>query len=254
MAGIVPGILVGLSLMVCSFVIALRRGYPTESLLSFGEVTRSFMVCLPALFAPVIILGSIFTGIVTPTEAAVIAVMYAIVVGRWVYGDLEWRMIPEMLRKTGEMTAAMMLIIGAGDALAWVLTVENFSQIFSQWIVSLAGGKFHPDAGQHLPPDPGRPMPLAPALLLTTPILLPLVKGVGVDPLHFGMIVVCNLAISICSPPVGNTLFIAAKLARGARGATSLALIPFILINIVDAPPHHLLPILQPVAAGPVRE
>src|SRR5512139_1974461 len=142
MAGIVPGILVGISLMICSFIIALRRGYPTESLLGLSEVVRSFLVCLPALFAPVIILGSIFTGIVTPTEAAVIAVVYAIVVGRWVYGDLEWRMIPGMLRKTGEMTAVMMLIIGAGDALAWVLTVENFSTIFSQWIVSVAGGKF----------------------------------------------------------------------------------------------------------------
>ncbi len=78
-----------------------RRGYPTESRLSFGEVVRSFLVCLPALFAPVIILGSIFTGIVTPTEAAVIAVVYAIVVGRWVYGDLEWRMIPGMLGRRG---------------------------------------------------------------------------------------------------------------------------------------------------------
>jgi len=234
MAGIIPGILVGISLMICSFVIAVRRKYPTESRLSFGEVVRSFLVCLPALFAPVIILGSIFTGIVTPTEAAVIAVVYSIVVGRWVYGDLEWRMIPGMLRKTGEMTAVMMLIIGAGDALAWVLTVENFSQIFSQWIVSLAGSKFWILVLVNIfLLILGGPMPLAPALLLTTPILLPVVKAVGVDPLHFGMIVVCNLAISICSPPVGNTLFIAAKLARVSVERTSLALIPFILINIV---------------------
>ena len=234
MAGIVPGILVGLSLMVCAFVIALRRGYPTESLLSFGEVLRSFLVCLPALFAPVIILGSIFTGIVTPTEAAVIAVVYAIVVGRWVYGDLEWRMIPEMLRKTGEMTAVMMLIIGAGDALAWLLTVENFSTIFSRWIVSLAGGKIAILILINIfLLILGGPMPLAPALLLTTPILLPVAKAVGVDPLHFGMIVVCNLAISICSPPVGNTLFIAAKLAKVSVEKTSVALLPFIAINIV---------------------
>jgi TRAP-type C4-dicarboxylate transport system permease large subunit len=79
----------------------------------------------------------------------------------------------------------------------------------------------------------GGPMPLAPALLLTTPILLPVVKAVGVDPLHFGMIVVCNLAIGICSPPVGNTLFIAAKLAKVSVETTSIALIPFITINIV---------------------
>jgi C4-dicarboxylate transporter DctM subunit len=171
---------------------------------------------------------------VTPTEAAVIAVVYSIIVGRWVYGDLSWSMLPGMLRKTGEMTAVMMLIIGAGDALAWVLTVENFSQIFSQWIVSLAGSQFWILVLINIfLLILGGPMPLAPALLLTVPILLPVVKAVGVDPLHFGMIVVCNLAISICSPPVGNTLFIAAKLAGVTVERTSLALIPFILINIV---------------------
>ncbi len=139
MAGVIPGVLVGVSLMLCAFVIAWRRGYPTEARLSTAELLRAVWECLPALLAPVFILGAIFTGIVTPTEAAVIAVVYAIVVGRWVYGDLDWPMLPEMLRKTGEMTAVMMLIIGAGDALAWLLTVENFSTIFSQWIVSLAG-------------------------------------------------------------------------------------------------------------------
>jgi C4-dicarboxylate transporter DctM subunit len=234
MAGIIPGVLVGLSLMLCSFVIAYRRGYPTESIVSFREVVGSFLDCLPALFAPVIILGSIFTGIVTPTEAAVIAVVYAIVVGRWVYGDLSFKMLPGILRKTGEMTAIMMFIIGAGDALAWVLTVENFSTVFSTWIVSLTSDKIWVLVLVNVfLLILGGPMPLAPALLLTTPILLPVVKAVGVDPLHFGMIVVCNLAISICSPPVGNTLFIAAKLARVSVERTSLALIPFILINIV---------------------
>jgi C4-dicarboxylate transporter DctM subunit len=234
MAGIVPGILVGLSLIFCSFLIAVRRGYPTEPALGFREVVRSFLECLPALFAPIIILGSIFTGIVTPTEAAVIAVVYAIVVGRWVYGDLAWNMLPVILRKTGEMTAVMMFIIGAGDALAWVLTVENFSTIFSTWIVSLTSNKIWVLVLINIfLLILGGPMPLAPALLLTTPILLPVVKAVGVDPLHFGMIVVCNLAISICSPPVGNTLFIAAKLAKVSVEHTSLALVPFILINIV---------------------
>jgi len=234
MAGIIPGVLVGVSLMLCAFVIAWRRGYPTEARISTAELFRAFWECLPALLAPVFILGAIFTGIVTPTEAAVIAVVYAIAVGRWVYGDLEWSMLPEMLRKTGEMTAVMMLIIGAGDALAWLLTVENFSTIFSQWIVSLAGGRVAILILVNIfLLILGGPMPLAPALLLTTPILLPVVKAVGVDPLHFGMIVVCNLAISICSPPVGNTLFIAAKLAKVSVERTSVALLPFIAINIV---------------------
>lgn len=233
MAGIIPGILVGASLMLCAFVIAWRRGYPTEARLPVRALVRAFWECLPALLAPVFILGAIFTGIVTPTEAAVIAVVYAIIVGRYIYRDFAWAQLPGALRKTGEMTAVMMLIIGAGDALAWLLTVENFSTVFSQWIVSLAGGKIAVLILVNIfLLILGGPMPLAPALLLTTPILLPVVKAVGVDPLHFGMIVVCNLAISICSPPVGNTLFIAAKLARVTVERTSVALVPFILINI----------------------
>ncbi len=233
-AGIIPGILVGISLMICALIIALKRGYPTEPLIGFGELIRSLVDCIPALLTPVIILGSIFTGFVTPTEAAVIAVVYAILVGRFVYGDLKWGDIPRALLKTGEMTAIMMLIIGAGDALSWLLTVENFSTTFSQWILSLTHSRilvlmFINVFLLIL----GGPMPLAPSLLLTTPILLPVVKQFGVDPLHFGMIVVCNLAIGICSPPVGNTLFIAAKLAKVSVERTSVALIPFILINIV---------------------
>lgn len=233
MAGVIPGALVGCALMACAFVIAWRRGYPTEARLGARELLRAFWECLPALLAPVFILGAIFTGIVTPTEAAVIAVVYAMIVGRYIYKDFVWVQLPGLLRKTGEMTAVMMLIIGAGDALAWLLTVENFSTIFSKWIVSVAGGKIAVLMLVNIfLLILGGPMPLAPALLLTTPILLPVVKAVGVDPLHFGMIVVCNLAISICSPPVGNTLFIAAKLARVSVEKTSLALLPFIAINI----------------------
>ena len=127
-----------------------------------------------------------------------------------------------------------MLIIGAGDALSWALTVENFATIFATWITSLTQSRIMILILINIfLLILGGPMPLAPALLLTTPILLPVVKQFGVDPLHFGMIVVVNLAISICSPPVGNTLFIAAKLANVSVERTSLALIPFIAINIV---------------------
>jgi C4-dicarboxylate transporter DctM subunit len=233
-AGAIPGILVGISLMITAFVIALRRGYPTERMIGTRELLATFWDCLPALLTPVIILGGIFLGIVTPTEAAVIAVVYALIVGRFVYGDLSWTAIPRLLLKSGEMTAVMMLIIGAGDALSWALTVENFSTIFAAWILSLTDNKIVILMLINVfLLILGGPMPLAPALLLTTPILLPVVKQYDVDPLHFGMIVVCNLAISICSPPVGNTLFIAAKLANVSVERTSVALIPFMAINVI---------------------
>jgi C4-dicarboxylate transporter DctM subunit len=233
-AGAIPGILVGLALILCALLIALRRGYPTEPLVSFRQLRQSVVDCIPALLTPVVILGGIFTGVVTPTEAAVIAVVYALIVGLFVYRDLAWRDIPGLLLKTGELTAVIMLIIGAGDALSWALTVENFATIFASWIASLTQSRVLILILTNVfLLILGGPMPLAPALLLTTPILLPVVKQYGVDPLHFGIIVVCNLAISICSPPVGNTLFIAAKLANVSVERTSLALIPFIAINIV---------------------
>jgi len=233
-AGVIPGILVGLALMICAYVIAVRRGYPTDPVASFAEVRRSFVACIPALLAPVVVLGGVFSGIVTPTETAVVAVVYALIVGRYVYRDLAWASVPRSLVRTGEITAVMMLIIGAGDALSWALTIENFATLFSQWIISVSG-----DLVVILILINvfllliGMPMPLAPSLLLTVPILLPVVKQMGMDPVHFGMVVICNLAIGICSPPVGNTLFIAAKLARVPVETTSVALIPFITINVV---------------------
>jgi tripartite ATP-independent transporter DctM subunit len=232
-AGVIPGILVGLALMLCAYVVARRRGYPTERFVGTRELARTFVECLPALLAPVIVLGGVFSGVVTPTETAVIAIAYALLVGAVFYRELEWRAIPRALVKTGEATAIMMLIIGAGDALGWALTLENFASLMAKWIVSLTQNLTLVLVLINLALLLiGMPMPLAPSLLLTVPILLPIVTQLGVDPLHFGMVVICNLAIGICSPPVGNTLFIAAKLARVSVEATSVALLPFLAINV----------------------
>ena len=233
-AGIVPGILVGIALMICAYVIAVRRGYPIERYVGTRQLLRTTAECLPALLAPVVVLGGIITGVVTATESAVVAVVYACVVGFWIYGELKLSHIPAALVRTGEVTAVMMLIIGAGDALSWALTVENFATVFAQWIVS-----FTRDLTVVLILINifllllGLPMPLAPSLLLTVPILLPVVTQLGMDPLHFGMVVICNLAIGIASPPVGNTLFIAAKLSRVSVEETSRALVPFLAINVI---------------------
>ena len=232
-AGAIPGILVGLSLMLCALIIAIKRGYPTEPIVSFSELWEAFLKSIPALLAPVIILGGIFTGIVTPTEAAVIAVFYALIIGLFVYRDMTIKEIPELLLKTGEISAIMMLIVGAGDALSWALTMEKFAPLFANWIVGLTENVVIVLILINIfLLILGGPMPLVPCLLLTTPILLPVVTKLGVDPVHFGIIVTCNLAISICSPPVGNTLFISAKLANVSVEKTSVGLIPFIAINL----------------------
>jgi len=232
LAGLIPGIVVGISLVVVAVWISIRHGYPTEPIGKPGEILKVFVGCLPALLAPAIILGGIFGGIVTPTEAAVIAVVYALIVGFFVYRELRLSDLPKIFLKTAELTAIIMLIIGTGDALGWALTVENFPTLVSKALLDLTSNKyvllFLINIFLLLL---GGPMPLAPSLLLTAPILIPVVKSFGVDPLHFGIIMTCNLAIGIASPPVGNTLFIAAKLADVPVERTSVALIPFLLVN-----------------------
>jgi C4-dicarboxylate transporter DctM subunit len=232
LGGFIPGALVGISLIIVAVWIALKNGYPTEPFGKPKEIFKVFIECIPALMAPVIILGGIFAGIVTPTEAAVIAVIYALFVGFVIYRELKISDLPRIFINTAELTAIIMLIIGTGDALGWALTVENFPTIVSNAIINFTNNKyvllFLINIFLLLL---GGPMPLAPSLLLTAPILLPVVTKFGVDPLHFGLIMVCNLAIGIASPPVGNTLFIAAKLADVPVERTSIALIPFLLVN-----------------------
>ena len=234
LGGFIPGVIVGVSLIVTALWIALRNRYPTEPFGKPKEILKVFIGCIPALMAPVIILGGIFSGIVTPTEAAVIAVIYALFVGFVIYRELKISDLPGIFLKTGELTAIIMLIIGTGDALGWALTAENFPTIVSNAIVNFTNNKvvllLLINIFLLLL---GGPMPLAPSLLLTAPILIPVVAKFGVDPLHFGLIMVCNLAIGIASPPVGNTLFIAAKLADVPVERTSIALIPFLLVNTI---------------------
>ena len=232
LAGFIPGAIVGISLILVALWIALKKGYPTEPSGKPREIFKAFIDCIPALMAPVIILGGIFSGIVTPTEAAVIAVIYALFVGIVIYRELRISDLPRIFMNTAELTAIIMLIIGSGDALGWTLTVENFPTIVSNAIINFTNNKyvllFLINIFLLLL---GGPMPLAPSLLLTAPILIPVVAKFGIDPLHFGMIMVCNLAIGIASPPVGNTLFIAAKLADVPVEKTSVALIPFLAVN-----------------------
>jgi C4-dicarboxylate transporter DctM subunit len=234
LGGFIPGVIIGASLIITALWIALKSGYPTEPFGKPKEILKVFIQCVPALMAPVIILGGIFSGIVTPTEAAVIAVIYALFVGFFIYRELKISDLPGIFLKTGELTAIIMLIIGTGDALGWALTAENFPTMVSNAIINFTNNKyvllFLINIFLLLL---GGPMPLAPSLLLTAPILIPVVTKFGVDPLHFGLIMVCNLAIGIASPPVGNTLFIAAKLADVPVERTSIALIPFLLVNTI---------------------
>jgi C4-dicarboxylate transporter DctM subunit len=235
LAGFIPGILFGVALIAWSMFVARRNRWdPGARLAPVGEIARSFLACLPALLMPVIILGGIFGGVFTPTEAGAVAIAYALLVGFWVYRELTLDQLPAILLQSFITSASVMLVIGATTALAWVITLEGVPFVLVDAIRAVTQSKevfllivnvLLLILGIFLEP--------VPALVLTAPLLLPVGKAMGVDPVHLGLIMVFNLALGLFTPPVGGTLFVAAKIANARMGRITRDLIPMFAICLV---------------------
>jgi len=235
LAGFIPGLLFGFALIFWCIWISKSRGWDAAGKRpSLGEIWASFLACLPALAMPAIILGGIFGGVFTPTEAGAVAVFYALLVGMLVHRELALHDLPRVLRDSFMTSATVMLVIGATSALAWVITLEGvpflivdmIKQFTSEkWVFLLIVNILLLVLGIFLEP--------VPALILTAPLLLPVAKAMGVDPVHLGLIMTCNLALGLFTPPVGGTLFVAAKIANVRMGAITRELIPMFLICLV---------------------
>jgi C4-dicarboxylate transporter DctM subunit len=235
LAGFIPGLLFGFALIAWSMFIARRHRWdPGAPLAPAREIGRSFLACVPALLMPVIILGGIFGGVFTPTEAGAVAIAYALVVGLWIYRELRIADLPDILLQSFVTSATVMLVIGATTALAWVITLEGVPLLLIDAIRSVTESKavfllivnvLLLVLGIFLEP--------VPALVLTAPLLLPVGKAMGVDPVHFGLIMVCNLALGLFTPPVGGTLFVAAKIANARMGRITRDLIPMFAICVL---------------------
>jgi C4-dicarboxylate transporter DctM subunit len=215
LAGFIPGLLFGGAMIGWCMYVGGSRGWdPGGERTTADELLAAFRDCIPALLFPVVILGGIFGGVFTPTEAAAVAVFYALLVGRFVYRELAWTDVPRILRDSFVTSATVMLVIGATTAFAWVMTMEGVPMDLvatlrawdlDKWEFLLVVNIALLLLGIFLEP--------VPALILTAPLLLPVAKGLGVDPVHLGLIMTCNLAIGLFTPPVGGTLFVAAKIA-----------------------------------------
>jgi C4-dicarboxylate transporter, DctM subunit len=235
LAGFIPGILFGVALIAWSMFVARRNRWdPGARPAPVGEIARSFLACLPALLMPVIILGGIFGGVFTPTEAGAVAIAYALLVGFWVYRELTLEQLPAILLQSFITSASVMLVIGATTALAWVITLEGVPFLLVDAIRAVTQSKevfllivnvLLLILGIFLEP--------VPALVLTAPLLLPVGKAMGVDPVHLGLIMVFNLALGLFTPPVGGTLFVAAKIANARMGRITRDLIPMFAICLV---------------------
>ena len=233
LAGLVPGILLGLFMMAVVAIYAHKRKYPKEKLPTLKAALSSFYEAALVLIMPLIILGGILTGIFTPTESACIAVFYALFIGLVVHRDIKLKDLPKILIETGVTSSLVMLVIGMASIFAWVLASEQVPQMVTEAMLSITQNKILILLLMNIALlIIGTFMETAASLIILTPVLLPLMISIGVDPLHFGVILVLNLVIGLTTPPVGVCLFIACSIANTRLERVSRAIIPFLLSSI----------------------
>ena len=233
LAGIVPGVLVGLFQMAVVAYYAKKRGYPKGKRPTLREAFKASVDAFLVLMMPIIILGGILSGIFTPTESACIAVFYALIVGIFVFRDVDIRLLPRILIDTGVTSSLVMLVIGTASIFSWVLASEEIPQKVTNAMLSLTDNKIVILLIMNaLLLIIGTFMETSASLIILTPVLLPLMLKIGVDPLHFGVIIVLNLVIGLTTPPVGVCLFIACSIAKTSLERISRAILPFLLASI----------------------
>jgi len=227
LAGVLPGVLVGLAIMtVCGFISA-RRGYGAGEKAGLREIWRTFRRAVLSLLLIVIVLGGILGGVFSATEAAAIAVAYALLLGV-VYREVKVSALPRILLQSGKTTAIVMLLIGTSKAMSWVLAYENIPQGVSAALISLSDNPIVIFMIMNaLLLFVGTFMDMTPAVLIFTPIFLPAAVKLGMHPVHFGVMMIANLCIGLCTPPVGTCLFLGCGVGGTTIAKLTRPLAPF---------------------------
>ena len=234
LGGFIPGVLVGLGMMVPAYYISKRRQYAKTARVSVREFGRSLRQSVFALLMPVIIIGGIVGGVVTPTEAGVLAVLYAAAVGFWVHRELSLNDLPKILRETVVMTASIMIIMAVASVFSWIIAYLEIPGLVAETLLGVTRNKyvilflinvFLLVVGCFVD--------LGPALIITVPIFLPLIKMLGVNPIHFGLIVTINLGIGLFTPPVGTNLYVSCAIGKIGLGEISRGIVPFIIWSTI---------------------
>jgi len=233
LGGFIPGALIGGSLIVVSYFLAKRAGYARDTFQGFKAIVTTFVGAFWALLMPLIILGGILGGIFTPTEAAVVAAVYGALVGFIIYRELKLRDLPRIFAKAAISTSTVMLLIATANIFGWILTAERVPQNVAAYLVSLtssplvlyslilicllAVGTF---------------METSASLIILTPVFLPVIVQFGIDPVHFGVVMVTALAIGMLTPPLGICLFISCNIANIQLSEIIRYIMPFLLVMI----------------------
>jgi tripartite ATP-independent transporter DctM subunit len=233
LAGYLPGIFLGLVLMVTAAIFIKKEKLPNGEATSFSEFWNKLGRAIPSLLLLVIVIGGIVGGVFTATEASAIAVLYTLFLSLF-YRELAWKDLPSILLKSSETTAVVMLLVATSMSMSWVMSAEDIPQSISEYLLYVSSnvvviliiinlilllvGTF---------------MDMTPAVLIFTPIFLPVVMDLGVDPVHFGIIMILNLCIGLCTPPVGSVLFLGVQVAQTSIAKVFKAMVPFFVAMVI---------------------
>lgn len=234
LAGAVPGVLLGLMLMLQAYVTAKRRGYPVEPRVPYAERAKVIARSLPVLLIPVVVLGSFFAGIATPTESAVLGIIAVVICGMFIYRELAIAELGDQLIATARTVGSIFMILAAAAVFGRILTLYGVAQMLSDWVVGVTS-------------DPvlfllainvvylvmGCFLDTVPIIIVFVPLLMPTVAKLGIDPVHFGCVTVFNLLIGLVTPPYGLTMFLLCKLTGIGMGEFWRYMWPIFLAMIV---------------------
>ena len=228
LAGVLPGLLFGACVIGLCLLLSYRRGYPKGEPVTLRQAGRIALDALWGLVTVVIILGGILSGVFTPTESAAVACLYAFIVTMFVYRDYRWAELPMLLHRVTKMVAMVMMLIGFSAAFGYMMALMQVPAKATHFFVSVAGNKYELLLMINiLLIALGTFMDMAPMILICTPILLPVILKFGIDPVHFGMILLVNSGIGLITPPVGPTLFVGCAIGKVTMEEVSRELWPF---------------------------
>ncbi len=232
--GLIPGVIIGLSLMIITYYYARKRKYPKSELQSARNILVAFLKAIPALMMPVIIVGSILSGIATATEAAAVSVLYSLIVGFFVYRKLRLSDLPKIIMESANLTTSIMIIISTAMIFAWLLTYANVPRLLTSYLLSISSNKFlflffvnilFLFIGTWMDPTA--------AMIVFVPVLLPSANAFGIDPIHFGLVVAINLVVGLATPPIGYLLYTMVIISGVKVEKLSRALLPFLIIEVL---------------------
>jgi len=227
-AGVLPGLLLGLCLMILCLGFAHKRGYPKGEKIPFKQALKILLDALWGLMTVMIILGGILSGIFTATESAAVACLWAFFVTMFIYRDYKWSELPKLLCRTVKTVTIVMILIGFAAAFGAVMTYMQLPTRITEFFTSLSDNKYvilmYLNVMLLLI---GTLMDMAPIILILTPVLLPVTNSLGIDPVHFGMIMMVNLGIGLITPPVGSVLFVASAVSKQKIETVVRAMLPF---------------------------